>query len=68
MRSWLRSSSAQASPPKQLSPGDTELQLFENAAATAAGLLAIILMFGPALGTHFNPLVSFVDATFGGLS
>ena len=32
---------------QQLSPGNTVLQLFENAAATAAGLFAIILMFGP---------------------
>jgi len=53
---------------QQLSPGATGLQLFENAAATAAGLFAIILMFGPVSGGHFNPVVSFVDAAFGGLS
>ena len=53
---------------QKLSPGDTGLQLFENAAATAAGLFAIILMFGPVSGGHFNPAVSFVDAAFGGLS
>jgi glycerol uptake facilitator-like aquaporin len=41
--------------------------LFENAAATATGLFAIILMFGPVSGGHFNPVVSFVDAAFGGL-
>ncbi len=52
----------------QLSPGDVGLQLFENAAATAAGLFAIILMFGPVSGGHFNPVVSLVDASFGGLS
>jgi glycerol uptake facilitator-like aquaporin len=51
-----------------LSPGDVGLQLFENAAATAAGLFAIILMFGPVSGGHFNPVVSLADATFGGLS
>jgi glycerol uptake facilitator-like aquaporin len=51
-----------------LSPGDTGLQLFENAAATAAGLFTIILMFGPVSGGHFNPVVSLVDASFGGLS
>src|SRR5262249_40009935 len=50
-----------------LSPGDTGLQLFENAAATAAGLFAVILMFGPASGGHFNPVVSLADATFDGL-
>ena len=32
------------------------------------GLFAIILMFGPVSGGHFNPVVSFVDAAFGGLS
>ncbi len=51
----------------QLSPGNTGLELLENAAATAAGLFAIILMFGPVSGGHFNPVVSFVDAAFGGL-
>jgi arsenate reductase len=51
----------------QLSPGDVGLQLFENAAATGAGLFAIILMFGPVSGGHFNPVVSLVDASFGGL-
>jgi glycerol uptake facilitator-like aquaporin len=53
---------------QQLSPGNTGLQLLENAAATAAGLFAIILMFGPVSGGHFNPVVSFVDAVFGGIS
>jgi glycerol uptake facilitator-like aquaporin len=48
--------------------GDAGLQLLENAAATAAGLFAIILMFGPVSGGHFNPVVSLVDAAFGGLS
>jgi glycerol uptake facilitator-like aquaporin len=47
---------------------DTGLQLLENAAATAAGLFAIILMFSPVSGGHFNPVVSLVDAAFGGLS
>jgi arsenate reductase len=50
-----------------LSPGDTGLQLFENSAATATGLFTIILMFGPVSGGHFNPVVSMVDAGFGGL-
>ena len=47
---------------------DPGLQLLENAAATAAGLFAIILMFGAVSGGHFNPVVSLVDAVFGGLS
>jgi arsenate reductase len=53
---------------QNLSPGDVGLELFENAAATAAGLFAIILMFGSISGAHFNPVVSFVDAAFGGMS
>jgi glycerol uptake facilitator-like aquaporin len=47
---------------------DTGLQLLENAAATAAGLYALILMFGPVSGAHFNPVVSLADAAFGGLT
>ncbi len=52
---------------RQLSPGAVGLELLQNAAATAAGLFAIILMFGPVSGGHFNPVVSFVDAAFDGL-
>jgi arsenate reductase len=52
---------------QRLSPGQTGLELLENAAATAAGLYAIILMFGPVSGGHFNPVVSFADAAFRGL-
>jgi arsenate reductase len=51
-----------------LSPGNVGLELLENAAATAAGLFTIILMFGPVSGGHFNPVVSLADASFGGLS
>jgi arsenate reductase len=51
-----------------LSPADVGLQLFETAAATAAGLYAIILMFGPVSGGHFNPVVSLADASFKGIS
>ena len=40
---------------QQLSPGNAGLELLENAAATGAGLYAIILMFGPVSGAHFNP-------------
>ncbi|GAB3412488.1 MIP/aquaporin family protein [Flindersiella endophytica] len=53
---------------QRLSPHDTGLQLLQNAAATAAGLFAIILMFAPISGAHFNPVVSLVDVAFGGLS
>ena len=53
---------------QKLSPNDVGLQLLYNSVATAAGLFAIILMFGPISGAHFNPVVSLVDASFGGLS
>jgi arsenate reductase len=53
---------------QQLSPNDVGLQLTENAGATALGLFAIILMLGPVSGAHFNPVVSFVDAAFGGVA
>src|SRR6476661_3003733 len=52
---------------QRLSPNDTGLQLFENAAATAGGLVALILAFGSVSGAHFNPIVSMADAFFGGL-
>src|SRR2546430_12578849 len=52
---------------QHLSPHDVGLELFENATATAAGLFAIILMFGPVSGGHFNPVVSLVDASFDGI-
>ena len=52
---------------QQLSGGNVGLALLENALATAMGLFAIILMFGPVSGAHFNPVVSLVDASFGGL-
>jgi arsenate reductase len=53
---------------QRLSPADTGLELLENAAATAAGLFAIICMFGPVSGAHFNPVVSFAEASLGGMS
>jgi glycerol uptake facilitator-like aquaporin len=35
--------------------------------ATGAGLVALILAFGPISGAHFNPAVTLADATQGGL-
>ena len=52
----------------RLSPHDVGLQLLENAIATGAGLVALILAFGSVSGAHFNPVVSLVDWRFGGLS
>jgi glycerol uptake facilitator-like aquaporin len=52
----------------RLSPTDVGLQLFQNAFATAGGLIALILAFGSVSGAHFNPVVSLVDWKLGGLS
>ena len=52
---------------QRLSPADSGLELLENAAATAAGLPVIIVMFAPVSGGHFNPAVSFAAAATGGL-
>jgi len=53
---------------KSLSPGDTGLELLENAAATGAALVAIILAVGSVSGAHLNPVVSCADAFFRGLT
>jgi arsenate reductase len=53
---------------QRLSPGNVGLQLLENAAATAAGLIAIILAVGAVSGAHLNPVVSLADAFFGGIA
>ena len=53
---------------QRLSPNDTGLELFENAAATAAALVAIILAVGPVSGAHLNPAVTLADRVFGGLT
>ena len=50
---------------ERLSPTDVGLQLFQNAAATAAVLFAIILMFGPVSRAHFNPAVTVADWALG---
>lgn len=53
---------------QRLSPGQLGLELLENAAATAAGLFAAILMVGAVSGGHLNPVVSLLDAAYGGIS
>jgi len=45
----------------RLSPNDVGLQLLENSIATAFALGALILIFGPVSGAHFNPVVSAAD-------
>jgi arsenate reductase len=52
---------------QRLSPNDVGLQLFENTAATAAALVAIILALGAVSGAHLNPVVTLVDRVLGGL-
>ena len=52
---------------ERLSPDDVGLQLLENSAATAGGLIALILALGPVSGAHFNPVVTIVDSVFGGI-
>ena len=52
----------------RLSPNDVGLQLFENAAATGAALVAIILAVGPVSGAHLNPVITLLDRAFGGMT
>jgi glycerol uptake facilitator-like aquaporin len=52
----------------RLSPNDAGLQLLENAAATAAALIGLILIFGAISGAHFNPVVTLVDRAFGSIT
>jgi arsenate reductase len=51
----------------RLSPDDGGLQLLENAAATGAALIGLILIFGTVSGAHFNPVVTLVDRANGGM-
>jgi glycerol uptake facilitator-like aquaporin len=53
---------------QRLSPGDTGLQLLENAIATGAVLVALILALGSISGAHFNPVVTLADRVLGGMS
>jgi glycerol uptake facilitator-like aquaporin len=46
---------------------DPGLRLLENALITGAGLVALILAFGPVSGGHFNPVVTLADRVFGGV-
>jgi glycerol uptake facilitator-like aquaporin len=43
---------------ERLASGNIALALLANAIATGCGLVALILMFGPVSGAHFNPVVS----------
>ena len=53
---------------ERLAAGNVAVALLANTMATGAALVALILTFGPISGAHFNPAVSFADASQGGLS
>jgi glycerol uptake facilitator-like aquaporin len=52
---------------EQLAGGNVAIALLANTIATAGTLVALILTFGPISGAHFNPAVTFADASQGGL-
>jgi glycerol uptake facilitator-like aquaporin len=52
----------------RLAGGNVAIALLANTIATGAALVALILMFGSVSGAHFNPAVSFADASQGGLA
>lgn len=52
---------------ERLCAGNVGLALLCNALATGAGLVALILTFGPVSGAHLNPAVTLADAVEGGL-
>ena len=53
---------------ERLAGGNVAIALLANTLATGAALVALILTFGPVSGAHFNPAVSFADASQRGLS
>jgi glycerol uptake facilitator-like aquaporin len=53
---------------ERLAGGNVAIALLANTFATGAGLVALILTFGPISGAHFNPAVTLADATQGGIA
>ena len=53
---------------ERLAQGNTAVALLANSIATGAGLYALIAIFGPVSGAHFNPVVSGVSVWEGRLS
>src|SRR5438552_9758880 len=53
---------------EQLAGGNVAIALLANTIATGAGLVMLILTFGPISGAHFNPAVTLADASQGGLA
>jgi len=52
---------------ESLAGGNVAIALLANTLATGAGLVCLILTFGPISGAHFNPAVTLADATQRGL-
>ena len=50
---------------ERLAGGNVAIALLGNTLATGAGLLALILTFGPVSGAHFNPVVTLSGVCFG---
>lgn len=50
---------------ERLAGGNAAIALLANSIATGGGLVALILMFGPVSGAHFNPAVSLALAGTG---
>ena len=53
---------------ERLAQGNAAIALLANSIATGAGLYALIVVFGPVSGAHFNPIVSGVSMWNGHLS
>lgn len=49
---------------ENLASGNVGIALLANTLATGAGLVALILTFGPISGAHFNPVVTLCDFWF----
>ena len=52
---------------EQLSGGNVALALLANSIATGAGLVALLLAFGPISGAHFNPAVTLASVRLGAM-
>lgn len=52
---------------ESLAGGNVAIALLANTLATGAGLVCLILTFGPVSGAHFNPAVTLADASQGGM-
>jgi len=53
---------------ERLAGGNVAIALLANTLATGAGLVALILTFGPVSGAHLNPVVTLANASQGGLA